>query len=81
MKEFPEFWFEGNLFFDYVLSMEDLYRLFNNYDGQLSIDEILDKSKNCDGVDYPYYGLRRECDGNISLREFLVSKGFDEYIK
>src|SRR6185369_8824343 len=79
-KEFPKFWFEGNLYFNWINSEEDLQKLFVAYEGSMTPDEILDKSKNQNypdkGHDYTIYGLRSEhIHGDKTLREFLEENG------
>ena len=74
---FPKFWYEGNLYFGYVSSLEDLKKVFKNYEGHENVDALLDKSKNNPDSDDDYFGLRRECNGTKTLREFLVEKGIN----
>lgn len=71
-KEFPRFWFEGNLAFFWVNNLEDLQRVFKQYEGQMTKDQILDSSVNVDD-DLDNFGLRREHKGNVTLRQFLTN--------
>ena len=80
MIKFPKFWYEGNLYFNYVSSIEDLQKLFNNYKGSESVDDLLDKSKNNPQSKDDYYGLRRECNGTKTLRKFLIENGINATI-
>lgn len=75
-KEFPQFWFEGNLAFFMVNNLEDLQRVFNQYKGQMTPDEILDKSVNVDDK-LDNFGLRREHKGDVTLRQFLEDNGVE----
>lgn len=55
IKEFPRFWFDGNQYCGWVSSEKDLQDLFKAYDGQMTPEEIIDKStmyKERD-IDYP----------------------------
>lgn len=69
---FPNFWFEGNLYFKDVFSLEDLRNVFqayaNNYENP---DIVLDNAHNDPDSSSLKFGLRHECDGPISLRAFL----------
>ncbi len=83
MKIFKEFWFEGNLYFNYVKSTNDLKRLFSNYFGQMNIDEILDNSHSQIVHDdlptskEPSYGFGRGYNSEKSLREYLKELGLN----
>ena len=77
MKKFPEFWFEGNLFFNDVKSIKDLKHLFENYKDTMSINEILDEAREAEGSSYIKYGLRTECNGKKTLRQFLEENEFN----
>ena len=72
MKPFPRFWFEGNLFFAWVNNAEDLQKVFVEYDGQATKDEILDKAVNLEDGVLNNFGLRGEYNGNLTLRQFLT---------
>jgi hypothetical protein len=74
MKSFPAFWFEGNLYFGMVNSLDDLELVFIAYKGQMKKDEILDKAVNKDEK-LDEFGLRWEHRGNVTLRKFLTDKG------
>jgi len=79
-KEFPKFWFEGNLYFNWVNSQEDLQKVFELYEGSMTPDEILDRSKNEQYLEkepnYNTYGLRSEhIHGDKTLREYLEEHG------
>lgn len=76
MKQFPRFWFEGNLFFNWVENLDDLQRVFDAYDGYLTKDEVLDKALNKDDK-LDEFGLRMEHKGSVTLRQFLNEKGID----
>lgn len=69
---FPKFWYEGNAYFKYVVTLEDLGELFqryaNNYDNP---DIVLDRSMNDPNSSDTKFGLRSECNGETSLREYL----------
>jgi hypothetical protein len=69
--QFPEFYFESNLYFGKVKSKEDLKAVFDAYKGHLTRDEILDVSKNIGSDDTSEFGMRIEHIGNINLRKFL----------
>ena len=78
MDTWKAFWFEGNQFFDWVRSPEDWERVKKAYsqDGcEMTTDELLDKSREAPGADVPKYGLRIECDGEKTLREFFAENG------
>ena len=75
-KEFPRFWFEGNLAFFWVNNLEDLQRVFDQYKGQMSSDDILDLSVNVDDK-LDNFGLRREHKGDVTLRQFLSDNGIN----
>ena len=70
VKEFPQFWFEGNLAFFMVNNLKDLQRVFDQYEGQMTPDDILDKSVNVDDK-LDNFGLRMEHKGKVTLRQFL----------
>ena len=40
---------------------------------------LLDKSKNNPESKDDYYGLRRECNGAKTLREFLIENGIKDF--
>ena len=69
-KEFPSFWFEGNLAFFMVNNLNDLQRVFDQYGDDMTPDDILDKSVNVDEK-LDNFGLRMEHKGNVTLRQFL----------
>jgi len=91
MTQFPKFWFEANAYYGNINSLEDLKNLLEIYEGSESVDGVLDKAKNCPDVNSDYYGFRTECNGEKTLRQFLVEKGLnvpvcgntsiDDYIK
>ena len=70
-QKFPKFWFEGNLAFFWVNNLEDLQRVFDQYKGHLTPDNILDKSVNLDDK-LDEFGLRWEHKGDVTLRQFLT---------
>jgi len=70
VKEFPQFWFEGNFAFFMVNNLKDLQRVFDQYEGQMTPDDILDKSVNVDDK-LDNFGLRMEHKGKVTLRQFL----------
>jgi hypothetical protein len=69
-KYFPRFWFEGNHAFMWVNSLDDLQEVFDNYEGIMTPDKILDTAVNNPNVDKDF-GLRGEHTGDITLRKFL----------
>lgn len=75
--KFPIFWFEGNLWFNYVKSFEDLENVLKAYKGTETVDDFFDKAKNATHTEKPYYGFRRECDGEKTLRQFLIENGIN----
>lgn len=69
------FWFEGNLFFDWVNNPEDWAKVKTAY-ADWSLDELLDKSREDPSrAEYPKFGLRIECKGDKTLREFFTENG------
>ena len=74
MKTFPAIWFEGNLYFGMVNTLDDLQLVFIAYKGHLTKDEILDKAVNKDET-LREFGLRIEHKGNVTLRKFLTDNG------
>lgn len=90
MKAFPHFWFEGNLSFDWVKSVEDLHEVFTRYEGHLTPKGILDKAT-CVSEEYidlrkkselkfeiDEFGLKREHrGGKKTLREFLLEHSIE----
>lgn len=78
MEKFPIFWFEGNLYFNWIKSLADLSHLFEMYEGSEDIDSVLDKAVVAPRTtEYHKYGFRSECDGNKTLRQFLIEKGLN----
>ena len=75
-EKFPRFWFEGNHAFMWVNDLNDLQQVFDNYDGVMTPDEVLDKSVNVPG-DYKNFGLRIEHKGERTLREHLKMFGIE----
>jgi hypothetical protein len=75
-ESFPKFWFEGNLFFDWVVNLDDLQKVFDAHKGFLTKDEVLDKAVNKDEK-LNEFGLRYEHKGNVTLRQFLVDHGIE----
>ncbi len=71
-KQFPIFYFEGNLYFDYVKSFNDLKKVLQAYEGTETIDYLLDNAHNNPNSEDPYYGFRRECSGDKTLRQFFA---------
>ena len=69
-KEFPRFWFDGNLAFMWVNNLEDLQQVFDQYEGQMTPDELLDKSLNAN-EELTNFGLYYEHKGDVTLRQFL----------
>jgi len=72
--EFPEFWFESNLYFGWVRSIDDLNEVFKSYEGQMTKDSILDVAVTLKSNELTEFGMRREHKGDITLREFLIEK-------
>ncbi len=72
MKNFPRFWFDGNLFFGWINNADDLQKLFHEYDGHMTKDEVLDKSVNLEDGVLNNFGLRGEYNGSLTLRQFLT---------
>lgn len=89
--KFPIFWFEGNLYFNSVESFDDLKMVLVAYDGTETVDAFFDKARNNPNSKDPYYGFRRECSGDKTLRQFFQENGIelpicgdlsiDEYLK
>jgi hypothetical protein len=80
MKKFPEFWFEGNLYFGWIKNLSDLKKVFVAYKGHLTKNEILDKSLEYSGSvpkNNNEFGLRIEHKGNTTLRQFLKNNGIE----
>jgi len=79
MTEFPKFYFEGNLYFADVNGIKDLKKIVAAYaeNSTMGSRELFEKSKNNPDSEVPYYGLRRECDGPVSLYEFFKRSGYD----
>ena len=73
MTNFPKFWFEGNLWSNWVSSFEDIKELFKTYNGTESVDGILDKAHNC--PDTETFGFKSEHYGKTTLRQFLTDNG------
>ena len=73
-KKFPRFWFESNLYFRWVNSLNDLQIVFDAYNGYMSPDDILDKAVNV-GDKLDNFGLRTEHQGDVTLRQFLTDNG------
>lgn len=86
---FPEFWFEGNQYFDWVKSEHDLQKVFKSYSNTLEPFEVLDKARSKkyhDKLDInevierarkPEFGLRSEHTGEKTLRQFLIEENVD----
>lgn len=74
MKNFPRFWFEGNLYFNWVNSLDDMQKVFDAYKDQMTKDEIVDKAVNTD-AGMKNFGLRAEHKGTVTLRKFLKDHG------
>ena len=91
MSKFPKFWFDGNLGWGLINSMDDFQRIVDQYEGELTRDKLLDKSLNAIEHTQPRYslkekviknknkiksfGLRAEHRGKITLRQFLTEQG------
>jgi len=75
MKYFPRFYYESNLYFGWINSLEDLDAVFKEYEGHMTKDEILDKSFNIKGKDCKEFGTRIEHNGEKSLRRYLAQHG------
>lgn len=75
-KEFPRFWFEGNLAFLWVNNLEELQFVFDQYKGHMTPDEVLDKSLNAND-ELTNFGLYGEHDGDVTLRQFLTDNGVE----
>ncbi|MFA5207320.1 MAG: hypothetical protein WC428_01570 [Candidatus Paceibacterota bacterium] len=74
MNDFTKFWFEGNLYFGMVNDLDDLQKVFHEYETHMTKDEILDKAVNKDET-LTEFGLRLEHHGKVTLRQFLTDKG------
>ena len=73
MAAFPKFWYESNAYFTWVNSLTDLQKVFEAHKDNYSIDWLLDNSMVAlHAIDYAKYGLRRECNGDKCLRQFLT---------
>lgn len=70
-ENWVSFWFEGNLYFDWVNNQNDWKRLLDIYSSHYDINCILD-AKNCPQSNKPKYGFVIECSGNKTLREFFI---------
>ncbi|MFA5366594.1 MAG: hypothetical protein WC333_01815 [Dehalococcoidia bacterium] len=82
MKDFPRFWFEGNLYFGWVNNLDELNVVFEYYkEGHMTKDEVLDKAVSLEDEDksgkHTEFGLRIEHRGSMTLRQFLEEKGVD----
>jgi hypothetical protein len=77
MNNFPRFWFESNLYFGWVENLDDLNKVFEQWEGQMTKDEILDKAVDFPDGNFKEFGLRTEHTGNVTLRQFLEEKGVD----
>lgn len=81
---FNEFWFEGNLYFGMITSVDDLRKVFKAYEGHMSADEVLNKAKNNPlirnaniPITHLEFGLRSEHHGNTTLKEYLIEQGVE----
>ena len=69
------FWYESNQYFGWIENPADWEKVKTAYSSPgvtLSTDELLDKSRVAPGAPHIKYGLRRECDGDKTLREFFA---------
>jgi len=73
-KEFPRFWYDSNLVFMWVNNLEELQFVFDQYEGYMTKDDLLDKSRNVDG-NLSNFGLYQEHKGDVTLRQFLTDNG------
>lgn len=79
MTTWTTFWFESNQFFDWVKSPEDWEKVKAAYSqpgSLLSVDLLLDQAREAapKGA-HPKFGIRLECDGDKTLREFFAENG------
>jgi hypothetical protein len=80
-----KFWYESNACWGMVNDLDDLFEKLSlqidpNYGGLDTVDEFLDKSKQCaDGS--MNFGTRLEHTGDKSLRDFLTENNLlDEFL-
>ena len=76
MKTFPRFWFEANLYFGWIESMEDLEKVFKEYEGYSTKDQVLDHSHNAN-EELTNFGMYSEHRGPVTLRKFLTDNGIE----
>lgn len=71
---FPEFWFDGNLYFGWITTEEDFKKLVEAYKSHSTLDSLLSaRSKFDNGRAYGFYAeYNRKC-----LRDFLDENKFD----
>jgi len=69
------FWFEGNLFFDWINGPEDWRRLQDAYPG--CSDEALLATKRFNGASIPNFGFRMEHKGPGTLKDFFEENGME----
>jgi len=72
------FYYESNQYFGWIESPTDWEKVKTAYSqrgGILTTDELLDKSHVAPGAPHIKYGLRSECDGDKTLREFFTEQG------
>jgi len=77
-KAFPAFWFDGNRYHGDITSPADWQTVVDQYAGFMTPDGLLDQSRNDPGWPSdrpPKYGLRFECDGPHTLRQFFTEHG------
>ena len=81
MEKWKRFWFEGNLYFNWVESLEDWEKVKKIYGEQnYSLEDLVDKTHVCPnsgpGRD-PKYGFAIECSGDHTLRQFFEENGME----
>jgi hypothetical protein len=69
------FWFEGNLFFDWINGPEDWQRLRDAYPDYS--DERLLAAKRFNGASKPNFGFRMEHKGPGTLKDFFEDNGME----
>lgn len=78
--QFPDFWFEGNLYFGWVTSLEDMETLFEQYKDDKTPEELLTTAMGSTWSDYPRFGYYM-CDGDKSLKQYLEEHNITYPIK
>lgn len=70
--KFQGFYYDSNLYFGRINTIDDIYKIFKEYEGYLTPEEVLTLSYVDNSAESHSYGMRIEHDGDKTLKEFLT---------